>query len=431
MTDDEVHEQITYRLVERLIDPSDKICLYVHKLSIVDFRGDEKSYCLNTGLIRTCLSNLQRLDTFSWSCDAPFPIDVLSILQKRFPKAQLCANVGTLDQILISASQLHRMQVSVPCADLSGSHSISMFRPLKKAVLQLPNLRHLCIDTHRNVDVHNLEGASLDSRFIPLEFGDRLPALNSLEFLSTSYSFTENHCLRLLASIDCKKLQCLKLGPPNPVHFFEVFLARLPSLTHLDISYTSTRVDPWHLRLDSCTKFIVGLKSLRRLVVRCDILNLHVDFFQQLADAHGSSLRHLSFQARQESFGGPQYRGDICEYLFKFTNLQSLDMALPSLGGQKCTDCEEYHWGVSIRNGTSVQWLNLVGPQPILVRLPSSIITKRSHLRPCTTHRVFHGQVHQQTCSLHHMPSLDNNHQPANHESRNIQCTLMEMGDRP
>lgn len=154
LIDDEVHEKITYRLIERLTNPSDKICRYVRQLHIVGFRGNEISFCLNNGLIRECIANLERLDSFSWDCDAPLSIDLLSVLQHRFPRAQLCINTRNLDQPHLFASQLHRLEVSVPCADLSGQDSVSMFRRLTRALLQVPTLRHLRIDTHLDVDIY-------------------------------------------------------------------------------------------------------------------------------------------------------------------------------------------------------------------------------------------------------------------------------------
>ncbi|KAF9699845.1 hypothetical protein EKO04_002678 [Ascochyta lentis] len=346
LIDDEAHEQITYRRAERLTDASDKISHFVRDLHIVAFRGDDESYCLNTRLITECLNRLQRLDSFSWECDAPISNNILYILKQRFPRAQLCTRVRYPDQNTLSLPQLFRLHVSIPCADLSGRDSISMFRPLKQALLRLPNLRHLLLDTHFDIDVNRMEGAAMGSLQLPLEPGDALPPLESLGFCSTRYNFSEQHCLDLLASIDCKKLRQLKLTPPTPIHFFHVFLGNLPHLTHLEVSDASNRYDPQYFRRRACSDFIAGLKSLQKLVIRCNELDLESGFSKMLVDVHGPSLRHLSIQARQDDYYSPTYMGCIRETLSHFTNLQSLDMALPDIQtSHHCPDCDGYQWG--------------------------------------------------------------------------------------
>ena len=106
MIDDEIHEKITCRLAERLNNSSDKICRYVRDLSVVGFKGDDESYCLNVDLIVRCLHSVHKLDTFSWSCNAPLSAKILDILRQRFPYARLCASVNLIDTVLLFAGQL-------------------------------------------------------------------------------------------------------------------------------------------------------------------------------------------------------------------------------------------------------------------------------------------------------------------------------------
>lgn len=349
LIDDESHELITYRLAERLTDPSDKLCHYVRNLCIVHFKGNTNSYCLNIDLIVDCLRHVQRLDTFSWNCDAPIPFKLLNDLQQRFPNAQLCANVRLVGQTLLPMPQLHRLNVSIPCAHLLGDYSISLFGALKQALLHVPNLRHLAVDTHHDSNVGRLEDAALDRLQLPLQPGDRLPSLVSLDLRSTSYVYDVAHCKCLLTSLDCSKLQNLTIGANNPTVFFEEFHQHLPQLSHLDISSAFDRDDLRDLRLLVCANFIATLPSLRSLVLRVDDLNIRSDFCKTLTDVHGPTLRHLSIQARQEHTEGPLYRGNIRKFLFKFTALQSLRMAFPDLRSyHRCPDCEGYTWGVRI-----------------------------------------------------------------------------------
>lgn len=347
LIDDEVHEQITYRLAERLTDPSDKICHYVRDLRVVDFRGDAESYCLNNALITKCLDHVQKLDSFSWESDTPIPVKTLDVLQQRFPRAQLCANVRTIDRTLLSTTRLHRLDISVPCLDFYGEYSISLFGALKQALLCLTSLRQLSIDTHPDASIGQIEDNALARLQIPLEPGDKLPSLVSLELGSKSYAFDIDHCRRLHTSMDCDKLQRLTLGPPNPSFFFEIFKGSLPHLTHLDVSYASSKDDPRHRHLEPLSSFVTGLVSLESFVFRCNELDLRADFPRMLADKHGPTLVHLSLQARQENAEGPSFAGNIRKFLWKFTNLQRLNMDFPDIRSyHRCPDCESYQWGV-------------------------------------------------------------------------------------
>ncbi|KAJ4983184.1 hypothetical protein SVAN01_11327 [Stagonosporopsis vannaccii] len=333
LIDDESHEQITYRLAERLTDPLDRLCHYVRNLRVANFKGDTHSCCLNVALIAHCLRRIQRLDAFSWNCDTPIPSTLLHDLQQRFPRVQICANMRLTGQTLLSMPLFHRLDVSVPCARLLGDYSTSLFGSLKHALLQLPSLRHLCLDTHHDPNVSRLEGAALDRLQIPLESGDELPYLVSLDLRSKSYAFDVDHCKSLFASMDCSKLQSLTLGTTNPINFFTEFRQHLPHLSHLDISYASDRDDPRDVRLKACSEFVAGLTSLTSLVI--------------LAEKHGPSLHNLSLRTRQENIEGPLYRGNIRKFLFKFTALRSLSMDFPDLRSyHRCPDCEGYAWDV-------------------------------------------------------------------------------------
>jgi hypothetical protein len=348
LIDDAGHGQITYRLAERLTDSSDKICHYVRNLSVVEFKGDVESYCLNHALITECLEHAQQLDSFSWESDTPIPGKTLQVLRQRFPRVQLCAKIRTIDKMLLSSAKLHPLDISIPCLDFYGDYSISLFGALKHALLHIVSLRQLSVDTHIDAKVERLNGNALDRLQIPLHTGEKLPALVALELRSKSYAFDMDHCKQLCASIDCNKLQRLVLGSSNTSVFFEIFQGAIPSLTHLDISYASSKDDPRHHRLESLTGFVSGLTSLKSLVFRCDELDLRADFPKMLTDKHGSTLVDLSLQALQEHPRGPMFAGNIRKFLWKFMNLQRLDMAFPDIRSyHRCPDCESYQWGVS------------------------------------------------------------------------------------
>ena len=354
LIDDEIHEKITCRLAERLNNSSDEICRYVRDLSVVGFKGDDESYCLNVDLIVRCLHSVHKLDTFSWSCNAPLSAKILDILRQRFPYARLCASVNLIDTVLLSERLLYKLAISVPCAEVSGHDTISLIRLCKEALLQLASLRHLLINTHQDPSVGRFKGAARDSLHLLFEHGDRLPPLTSFDIVSTSYNLTGAHCERLFESIDRNKLQSLTLGTSNPIMFFAMFTGKLPGLTSLDVSCISIADDTRYLRCsEACSKFIGGLQSLNRLTVRCNSLDLRDILPKILTDVHGPSLLHLSLQAMQENFKGPSYRGNIRTFLWKFTNLCSLDMAFSDIQSyHRCPDCQGYEWGVS----QTIEW---------------------------------------------------------------------------
>ncbi|KAH6638451.1 hypothetical protein C7974DRAFT_160861 [Boeremia exigua] len=346
LVDDEIHERITYRLVERLTDPSDKIRYHVRALNVVDFKGDEDSYCLNTALIADCLRHFQRLDIFNWKCDAPLPLKLLDNVQHRFPRAQFCASVKSIDQTLLSIPQLHRLEVSVPYGEISGDQSISLFRALKQALLHLPSLRYLCLDTHQDATVGRLEGAALDRLQLPLGLGDQLPSLVSLHLRSNYYVFDVDHCKVLLASVDCNTLRSLTIGAPNPTAFFEVFIGNLPRLSYLDIPFVPARDNPIDFRLQAWTNFIARLDNLKELVLRLQDFDVRSGFAKMLGEIHGPSLSQLSLQARQVDGLGPHYIGNIRKFLWKFVKLRSLSMAFPDIRSyHRCPECEGHQWG--------------------------------------------------------------------------------------
>lgn len=128
LIDDEVHEQITYRLAERLKDHADQLRYYVRSLRIVNFKGDADSSCLNSALIVECITHIQRLDTFVWDCNKPMSTQIPDVLHQRFPKAQVCANVALTSQVLLNIPQLHRLDVSVPCLDCFHDQRVSTLR---------------------------------------------------------------------------------------------------------------------------------------------------------------------------------------------------------------------------------------------------------------------------------------------------------------
>lgn len=350
LVDDEAHEQITYRLTERLKDPSDKLCHYVRDLRVVGFKGDDESYCLNTALILDCVRRAYRLNTFTWDCDQPISKQALDILHQHSPEVQVYAKITLLDHNLLQTPRLYRLEVSVPLTDLYDDQCVSLLSNLKPALLQLPSLRHLGIDTHPNTNIDISRDIAPHELQIPLDLGDKLPSLASLQFRSKHYTFNDDHCKRLLTSMDCERLQRLTIGSPNPISFFEHFAGKLSGLTYLNISYASSPNDPRHLRLAACTKFVAKLNSLRELVFCFDKLDLRSDFARMLQDVHGPHLVHLSLHARFAHIAGPELCGNLRKFLFKFTSLKYLDMVFPDiLSYHRCLDCEGYNWEVSGR----------------------------------------------------------------------------------
>ena len=349
LIDDEAHEQITYRLAERLKDHVDQLRYYVRSLRIVNFKGDADSYCLNSALIVKCITRIQRLETFSWDCNQPMSTQILDVLQQQFFKAQVCANIALTSQVLLNIPQLHRLDVSVPCLDYFHDQRVSLFNDLKQALLRLSSLRHLSIDTYTDDKIFRLQGVSLNRLQIPLESGDRLPSLVTLELRSTSYDFDADHCQHLLESIDCNKLEQLTIASFNPISFFDTFSGYLPSLTYLDISYVSDiRNDPRHNRLRACSGFLTSLKSLQSLVFRFDNLDFRSDFASVQQNVHGPHLLHLSLLARPANSTGPELSGNIRKYLWKFANLKSLKMEFPSIRSyHRCLHCEGCNGEVS------------------------------------------------------------------------------------
>ena len=342
LIDDEVHEQITYRLAERLKDHADQLRYYVRSLRIVNFKGDADSSCLNSALIVECITHIQRLDTFTWDCNQPMSTQILDVLQ-RFPKAQVCANIALTSRALLNIPQLHRLVVSVSCLDYYYDQRVSLFDDLKQALLRLSSLRHLSVDTHTDDKIFRLQGVSLHRLQIPLEPGDTLPSLVTLQLRSTSYDFDGDHCQRLLESIDCNKLEQLTIASPNPISFFDTFSENLPSLAHLDISYASdVQNDPRHHRLHACSRFLTSLKSLQSLVFRFDNLNLRSPFASVQQSVYAPRLVHLSLLVRPANSTGPKFGGNVRKFLWKFTNLKSLKMDFPSIRSyHRCLHCED------------------------------------------------------------------------------------------
>lgn len=66
LQDDDDREAATYRFIERLSSPADNLSRYVRVLEIKNFKGDDDSCCMNTGLILACLNGLMKLDSFRW-----------------------------------------------------------------------------------------------------------------------------------------------------------------------------------------------------------------------------------------------------------------------------------------------------------------------------------------------------------------------------
>jgi hypothetical protein len=341
LIDDEVHEQITYRLAERLKDHADQLRYYVRSLRIVNFKGDADSSCLNSALVVECITHIQRLDNFTWDCNQPMSTQILDVLQ-RFPKVQVCANIVSTSQVLLDVPQLHRLDISIPRLDCYYNQRVSPFDDLKQALLRMSSLRHLSVDTHTDNRISHLQGVPLQRVQIPLEPGDRLPSLVTLQLRSTSYDFDADHCQRLLESIDCNKLEQLTIASPNPISFFDTFGGCLPSLNHLDISYASDmQNDPRHNSLRACSGFMKNLNSLQSLVFRFDSLNLRSAFASIQQNAQGPRLVHLSLLARPANSTGPEISGNVRKYLRKFTNLKSLNMAFPNVRNyHRCLHCE-------------------------------------------------------------------------------------------
>lgn len=435
LIDDEAHEQITYHLAERLTDTSDRLCRYVRDLCIVNFKGDARSSCLNTRLIEDCLRHIQRLDSFTWDGTYPIPIEILDVLQQRFPRATVCAKVALSQPSLLEISQLSRLDVSIPLADAFADRSMSLFQALKQAVFQLPNLRHLSIDTHFETGIENIEGAAYSRPQIPLELGDQLPPLESLQIRSISYAFDLEHCQLLLASMDCNKLRSLILGSPNPVNFFEVFVGRLCQLTELDISYASNRDDPRHLRLEACSKLLAGLDSLQKLSFRFDKLDLRSNFAQTLQEVHGPRLLSLSLQPGHIDTAGQELCGNVRRFLHKFVRLQLLDMAFADVASyHRCSDCQGYDYSIhvsSCQTSHKTAHLPLSGPYPILIHSASPVHQAHESFGSIELQRKGLDCTYQQARSLRNMQFVEWFCRSAKISGGVTQYTILAVGIRP
>ncbi|KAJ4372011.1 hypothetical protein N0V83_003784 [Neocucurbitaria cava] len=366
LEDDDDHELASYCLVERLKSLQDPLRRYVRSLQIKSFKGDEESFCMNTKLIGACLNNIEKLDSFTWASDVHFPDELLNIFHQRFPKAQLCASIKTLDHKLLDSPQLHRLDVLLFVLGSASHKPKALLAQLKHILLRSRNLRVFSLDVRPDrtaplvsriseeqiqdqVDistVHGLNAVSLahmarSMAELPLGSGDKLPTLEDLDLKATAYNLDATHCAQLLNCMHWGKLKRLRLGPSNPEAFFEIFKDKVPQLEVLEIAYLYQHqfYAPYYTdykpKLTACGNFIASITSLKELVVRCDVVNVLDDLWQYLAMVHGENLQRLSLQPRYRGLEGPDFTGkasDLSDLLLCLTNLKVLELTVRSNG---------------------------------------------------------------------------------------------------
>jgi hypothetical protein len=268
------------------------------------------------------------------------PDSIVSTLHRSHPNVQVHVSLKHLDQGIVSSGLLHSLSVSIPCSDVTNPDSLAPFEHLRRILLCSSNLRILAVDAH--LDANLLKEADktantvVDDTFqkiqIPLREMDRLHPLQELAFNARMYDFDREHCLRLMQCMDWSKLEKLTLGPSNPMSFFDVFTDSLPILEDLDIAYHSwpRALHPYSQQelLKDCSEFISSLDSLKKITIRCDVVDLRLPFWRRLVDTHGERLESLSLQPCHELCEEPIWQSPISDYFVHFTALKNLDLTI-------------------------------------------------------------------------------------------------------
>lgn len=302
----------------------------------------------------------------SWESNIILPAEILDTVHRRWPSAQLCATVKTLDQKLLRSSQLHRLSVSLPCVIADLQETMNLWRDLKNILLQCRALRALIIDVHPVHTEHQPSGGldssqtlstdltvpdlhadpsvapphnvSLSQKIIeivqlPLVLGDKLPALECLEIRAKNYNLDLGHCSQLSQCIEFGRIKRLRLGPPFATSFCEILKDKVKQLDCLDFTYNydyqhwaPSRSQRGALR--ACTAFIGSITALKEFIVRCDIVELNKPLWRVLAEVHGKCLRQFSILPHCLGHGGPQCRGDFRGLLSSLPGLTTLDLSL-------------------------------------------------------------------------------------------------------
>jgi hypothetical protein len=289
----------------------------------------------------------------SWDGVVDMPRDLLPALHRDHPIAQIHVSLRQLDQAIVSTEQLRRLSVSLPCSDVTNPDSLAQFERLRHILLRSSNLRTLALDLH--LDVNLLKAASQETYKlvpdtinriqIPLKQSDRMPRLEELAINSRTYDFDHEHCKRLLHCMDWTRLTRLRLGPPNPIHFFQVFTDCLPVLEHLEISYQAAESfypSPPADYYKACSRFISSLRLLKTINIHCDRVDLDQPFWHRLAATHGERLESFSLQSNRELYEEPTWRSTIPEFLGNFTALRTLELTILYTRPQEyvsCTHC--------------------------------------------------------------------------------------------
>jgi hypothetical protein len=343
----------------------------------------------------------------SWETKIPFPDDMLHAMQQHHPTAQLSIYSTDLNQAVVLSSQLRRLDVSIPCSDDFRPASVAPFEQLRRLLVQNSNVRALSIKIHHDpalrerAEREEMEGLSqltpnsipgldvvphgptIESNTIvatdvankiqiPLNSTDRLPPLELLSIESERYNLDLEHIGCLYICMDWTKLKRLKLGPSNPVAFFETFTGQAPLLEHLDISFHSNP------SLTACSTFVASLNMLRELVIRCDLISQTRTFWPVLARTHGDVLEHLTLRSRYEGVEAhiwprPVWENSLGSFIRNFTSLRSLDITLRLDDGAqtRCRHCSHPLVVIS---------LALVKPSTYMGRIPATWKSSRTFL---------------------------------------------------
>jgi hypothetical protein len=336
-----------------------------------------------------------------------FPDDLLQAMQQHHPNAQLSIYSTDLNQPVVLTSQLRRLDVSIPWFYDFRSASIAPFEQLRRLLVQNSNVRALSINIHHDPTLREralreeMEGLSqltpssmpgldvvphdptIESNTIvatdvankiqiPLNSTDRLPPLELLSIESERYNLDLEHIGCLYICMDWTKLKRLKLGPSNPVAFFETFTGQTPLLEHLDISFHSNP------SFTSCSTFVASLNMLRELVIRCDLISQTRPFWPILARTHGDILEHLTLRSRYEGaeahiWPRPLWENSLGSFIRNFTSLRSLDITLRLDDGAqtRCQYCSHPLVGIL---------LAFVKPSTYIGRIPATSKSSRTFL---------------------------------------------------
>lgn len=277
---------------------------------------------------------------------------------RRFGHLQLSLTTKTLNQPISNIPGLSRLDVSLPFLGYDAPESLRWWKHLKNTLLLLRQLQHLSLDVHTDHYVRPLpEGLTADTDqhsqshdhdqqaaattirttnkvWLPLEAGDRLPSLLSLEIRTPLYDLSAEHCRLLDQCMDWTYLKRLKIVPENVFDFSAHFRGKLPAVQDFEMTYQATR-QSWngfaHCGRDfelKASELVTDLVSLTHLIVRCDSFSPWKIFWHQLALTHGGTLKSLSIQPSTRS-GTPYLdEGELKSYLSRFSALTHLQLAM-------------------------------------------------------------------------------------------------------